>query len=887
MNILFQPEFLISLIFVLFGWFFLHRKGWNLRDIPSLWSVRRAYVRGDYKYVTSICHGLLQGGVEHAIALDYLGRVSTNRKDPETALSYWERLSALRPNDHNVLLRMAKANFNLEEYSKTADICQELLEKRKNVDQAFNLALRAYTKLGVKQKIDDLAFQYNSQGFTFRHQIARNAYNRQNYAKSEALSKRILSSNPNDLGSLELLGRIYTNRKNYKLALIFWKRIAVFKPQDFFINMRIAKTAYNLDELDTASEACETILKKQPHNVEALHLKGRLFHKLKLWPEALEIYELLTKNKSYEWRLIDSRGQTNISDKEVWLTYIKLLYRASSEHEAQKALNDIKAQLSGTVQGHIDMAMIHENLLEPDQAREELSHALQFDGKKESHHLAIFKAYLDLGRLEMSYHHLIQAQQLNPNKTTVKIQSKKILKVLKTTKTSPEFLAQAYAKGTPVLVTERVIHAIVSKIKELKISQRTVSGRVAMVSSTLNRGGAERQVVLSLEGLKKNRERIESLTLLCDNMNNKDDSKKTFYPRIQNLDIDIETYGWSSSIQAKQQDKTDLREWKPLLQFLPYNIQIRIDNLYRYFIRLRPSVVHAWQDNTNILAGVAAAMAGVPKILLSARSLRPDRKTKLHAINTQHARNCYHSLLSLPAVTLCVNSAAAAESYAQWLDLDKDLFPVHYNGIDFESMEAINTTDNTGPSRIDLGIPSDSVLIGSVFRLTDEKRPLLWVDVAARVLQELPKVHFVIVGGGAMLAETSRYAKSLGILDHLHLPGQSSNVKAWLDMMDIFLFTSRVEGLPNVLIEAQGFGVPVVTTDAGGSREVIIHGESGWLVEGPKVRDISDRLLWCLNNPEWLKSASINAIEQSRRRFNQETMIDNLLSLYGFTNKET
>jgi glycosyltransferase involved in cell wall biosynthesis len=62
--------------------------------------------------------------------------------------------------------------------------------------------------------------------------------------------------------------------------------------------------------------------------------------------------------------------------------------------------------------------------------------------------------------------------------------------------------------------------------------------------------------------------------------------------------------------------------------------------------------------------------------------------------------------------------------------------------------------------------------------------------------------------------------------------------------MDVLLLTSHGEGLPNVLLEAQADGTPVIATDVGGSREAIDVGITGWVVASHRSRDLAERVVW-------------------------------------------
>ena len=111
--------------------------------------------------------------------------------------------------------------------------------------------------------------------------------------------------------------------------------------------------------------------------------------------------------------------------------------------------------------------------------------------------------------------------------------------------------------------------------------------------------------------------------------------------------------------------------------------------------------------------------------------------------------------------------------------------------------------------------------------------------------------------------------------------GQSTDIASWLKRMDLFFLTSRVEGLPNVLIEAQGFGVPVMATDAGGSSETFIDSVTGSLLINEDKREISREIIDWLNRSEkWLDNASANSADNARKMFSTETMYEKLIEIY-------
>ena len=119
-----------------------------------------------------------------------------------------------------------------------------------------------------------------------------------------------------------------------------------------------------------------------------------------------------------------------------------------------------------------------------------------------------------------------------------------------------------------------------------------------------------------------------------------------------------------------------------------------------------------------------------------------------------------------------------------------------------------------------------------------------------------------------------------GLGDDVKLVGEVSDVASWLEMMDIFLFTSSSEGLPNVLIEAQAFGLPVVSTGVGGVSEVVSHRETGLLTDSESPGEICEKVLYLIEGGEY-RNFSKRAMVMSRHKFSVEKMIDSTREMYS------
>jgi len=119
----------------------------------------------------------------------------------------------------------------------------------------------------------------------------------------------------------------------------------------------------------------------------------------------------------------------------------------------------------------------------------------------------------------------------------------------------------------------------------------------------------------------------------------------------------------------------------------------------------------------------------------------------------------YRAVLGHPSVVLSNNSRAGADDYADWLDIAPASIEVIHNGIDFEQLAASVDPRRTQEVRSGLRIPSDAPIVGSAFRMSEEKRPLLWVEVAAEIARADKRVHFVVYGEGPMRNDMLRLAE--------------------------------------------------------------------------------------------------------------------------------
>jgi glycosyltransferase involved in cell wall biosynthesis len=291
------------------------------------------------------------------------------------------------------------------------------------------------------------------------------------------------------------------------------------------------------------------------------------------------------------------------------------------------------------------------------------------------------------------------------------------------------------------------------------------------------------------------------------------------------------------------------------------------------FRAAKPDIVHAWLDSTNICAGIAAVAEGVPHVVLSARSVAPTA----FPFWRPFMRPAYRAILAQPGAKLLNNSEAGLRDYAKWLGVSAASIGLIRNGVALDIPPGRRTPAQRAEWRARAGVPPDGPIVGGVFRIGPEKRPSLWLDVARRVAAIRPDTRFVVVGGGPHEVRFMRRAAGPEFGGRVHALGPRKDALEAIAAMDVLLHTSRIEGSPNVPVEAQLLGVPVVATPGGGTAEAVGAPPAGRVANSADPGELARLVLAALDAGD---AAAQAGPAFALRRFGPERMIDETLAAY-------
>jgi glycosyltransferase involved in cell wall biosynthesis len=304
---------------------------------------------------------------------------------------------------------------------------------------------------------------------------------------------------------------------------------------------------------------------------------------------------------------------------------------------------------------------------------------------------------------------------------------------------------------------------------------------------------------------------------------------------------------------------------------------IALWQLYRLIREGRYHIVHTHLAKAGILGRVAARLAGTPIVVHGLHGLvfhdyQPRLQSRLWWLVQKACDPLTDHYVS-------VSNVISEKAVASRLTAASKLTTV-YSGMELDWF--LDADVDPAAARRRFGIPADALVIGKIARMVPVKNHDQLLDAAPEIVARHPEVRFLLVGDGPLVGHLRVRAAELGIIAHVVFAGlvPREEIPATIAAMDVLAHTAVYEGLPRVLVQALAMGKPCVAFDADGTREVVVPGETGYLVPAGDRAGLVAALDRLLADPDLRARLGANGRRLVDPAFRAETMVAHIAAVY-------
>ncbi|MEY8446687.1 glycosyltransferase [Enterococcus ratti] len=283
---------------------------------------------------------------------------------------------------------------------------------------------------------------------------------------------------------------------------------------------------------------------------------------------------------------------------------------------------------------------------------------------------------------------------------------------------------------------------------------------------------------------------------------------------------------------------------------------------------IQPDIVHCHSSKAGALGRVAAKRNHIDRIFYTPHAysfLSPEFKPLKKKVFVWIER-----LLSKYATKMTFNVSEEEKTAAINLHLDRSAkFAVIHNGLPEIVLPSKKEVKES------LGLKETNIVVGNNARLSFQKDPFLFMEIAKEVIQQNDNYHFVWAGDGPLFKEVNDFLIENSLTQNVHLLGERTDSEQIVAGYDRYLITSKYEGLPYSLIEAIRAGVPIIGKKVTGVEEIISQISGGRLLNTKDPKRFAQEIL---NEAQTYDKNQIIEVYQKNYSLNQ--MIQKITTYY-------
>ena len=308
----------------------------------------------------------------------------------------------------------------------------------------------------------------------------------------------------------------------------------------------------------------------------------------------------------------------------------------------------------------------------------------------------------------------------------------------------------------------------------------------------------------------------------------------------------------------------------PLTSFYDRNAVTQLRRFTRWLKSARIDILHTHDFYTNVFGMSGGVLARLPVRVASMRETSGMRSAA-----QAHVQRFLYSL----SHHIVANSNAVREKLiADGTSAQK--VTVVYNGLD---LGRLDTNVSRQEALAMLGVPADEPLrfVSIVANMRHEVKDYpMFLRAARQVKEAVRDAAFLLAGEGELSDSLRALARELGIQDSTFFLGRCENVAELLSISEACVLSSKAEGFSNSILEYMAAARPVVVTDVGGAREVVVEGETGYLVASGDDATMAARLIALLRDPETARQMGEGGRRVVEEKFSCEAQLARTEELY-------
>ena len=288
--------------------------------------------------------------------------------------------------------------------------------------------------------------------------------------------------------------------------------------------------------------------------------------------------------------------------------------------------------------------------------------------------------------------------------------------------------------------------------------------------------------------------------------------------------------------------------------------------LSRVVKQYNPDVIQAHDPHAVAMAATALAISSPsprPKLLAT-------RRVDFHIARNSFSRWKYGQVDRFIAITNAIVDMLVGDG------IPRGKIALVHEGVDVERIVSLPPAD----VHAECYLPVHAPVVGNVAALVPHKGQAYLIEAAAIVVRQVPDVRFVILGDGELRDELEREIKRKHLERHVFLAGFRANALELIKSFDVFAMSSVTEGLCTSLVDAMAASKPTVATTAGGIPEVVVDGETGFLVPPRDPQAMAERLVRLLKDPGLRLRMGEAGLARARARFTVERMVEGTNAVY-------